>query len=138
MVFHAACYITAKYVADNYATKDHTHSGLGGGITIETQVSGSSWSRVFSDGWVEQGGRVTASRANSGSLPVEFLVTMKDTRYSVLCTSSDEEKGFGNGGKVSGSEIAFGALSTTGMQVGHQGAYDTSQVISWKVCGFKA
>ena len=25
---------TAKYVADNYATKGHTHSGLGGGTTI--------------------------------------------------------------------------------------------------------
>lgn len=50
---------------------------------VETYVNGTSWYRVYSDGWCEQGGYV-----GSGSAPttVTLLKTMTDTNYFVQIT----------------------------------------------------
>ena len=46
--------------------------------------NGANWYRVWSDGWIEQGGYIT-STSQSGS--VTFLKPFSDTNYTILVTS---------------------------------------------------
>lgn len=46
---------------------------------VESYVNGTEWYRIYSDGWIEQGGAIAASTSS-----VSLLVTMKTTSYSVL------------------------------------------------------
>lgn len=46
---------------------------------IENYVNGTSWYRVYSDGWIEQGGRATISTIAPAT--VTLLKTHKDTNY---------------------------------------------------------
>lgn len=52
-----------------------------GTVTIvETYISGSSWYRVYSDGWCEQGGIIT-SPASTGNNDIIFIKAFVDTNY---------------------------------------------------------
>ena len=55
---------------------------------VETYSNGTSWYRVYSDGWCEQGGTLSGG---SASQTLTFLKTFADTNYSWLCsiTASD-------------------------------------------------
>lgn len=53
---------------------------------VETYQDGTEWYRVFSDGWVEQGGFVAGSGYNTKT--ITFLKPMADTNYLALNTSS--------------------------------------------------
>ena len=57
----------------------------------ETYQNGSSWYRVYSDGWCEQGGIVSAA---TGGTKVTFLKPFKDTNYVVV--SSQMFRGYTN------------------------------------------
>ena len=48
---------------------------------VETYQNGSSWYYVRSDGWCEQGGRVTRS---TNDMTISLLKTMTNTDYSIL------------------------------------------------------
>ena len=54
-------------------------------VIVENYANGTSWYRVYSDGWVEQGGQVTIG--TDSSYTVTFanfgLKNMKDTNYSI-------------------------------------------------------
>ena len=52
---------------------------------IETYVNGTSWYRIYADGWCEQGGRIAAS--SSTSQTNILLKTMIDTNYNINITA---------------------------------------------------
>lgn len=52
------------------------------GILIESYVNGTSWYRVYSDGWCEQGGYVTGA----SNFTVTFLKPFVNTNYNVTWT----------------------------------------------------
>ena len=85
--------ITAKVLHDKInemvvAKAPHTGNAtsIGGAsatkpaVVVTTYRSGTSWYRVWSDGWLEQGGIINAGRT------VTFLKPFPDTNYT-LCTS---------------------------------------------------
>lgn len=47
---------------------------------VETYVNGTSWYRVYSDGWCEQGGQVSLNDATSTA--VTFLKPFLNTNYA--------------------------------------------------------
>ena len=51
---------------------------------VETWHSDTEWYRVWSDGWIEQGGRKATS--SNSSHAVTFYKQFSDTNYSVLVT----------------------------------------------------
>lgn len=51
----------------------------------ETYQNGTSWYRIWSDGWCEQGGRIRGSA--NGSTLVTMLKAYRDTDYSIQCAS---------------------------------------------------
>lgn len=69
------------------------------GILTESYINGSSWYRVYSDGWCEQGGRFNANNtATTASYTVNLLKSYKDTNYSIVtCGYSNHADQFKNG-----------------------------------------
>ena len=93
---------------------------------VETYSSGTSWYRIYSDGWCEQGGFVSSA---SGTVTVNFLKTMADTKYVSLKTLDTSSTNQG----VQYNQVAFFNRTTTSMQTSTAGVG-----FSWVVKGFSA
>ena len=53
----------------------------------ETYSSGTNWYRVYSDGWVEQGGELSSVTQNSTNT-INLLKPFANTNYSVIITAT--------------------------------------------------
>lgn len=69
---------------------------------VETYVNGTSWYRVYSDGWCEQGGRCSSGTG------VQYLKSFKDTNYSLMVTK------YGQSSSFERSDTGITAYSATG------------------------
>lgn len=76
---------------------------------IETYQNGTSWYRIWSDGWCEQGGSGTST---STEMQVNLLLPYKDTNYSVLAV--DRGSGKNPYGSESTSTSSFTLYSISG------------------------
>lgn len=83
---------------------------------------GSSWYRKWSDGWIEQGGTLQPSSANSESF--SFPVEMKDTNFSIF--------GSHIGTTTNTYAISFTDLTTSSAK-SKSGV--SGYAIKWYVCG---
>ena len=54
-------------------------------IVVEANQTGDSWYRKYSDGWIEQGGRVSAG---TGEVTVNLVKPMRGGDYSLICTAN--------------------------------------------------
>lgn len=63
---------------------------------IENYINGTSWYRVYSDGWIEQGGRVGAPGGVSNA-NVSYLLSFINTNHSVMVACLDTTIGINNG-----------------------------------------
>ena len=100
-VFHAVDYYdfetenskNVKY--SDFATQKATTTSTAGtktpAVIVENYKNGSDWYRVWSDGWIEQGGASpTFSSSNTDTtVTVNLLKPFTDTNYSVLALSDD-------------------------------------------------
>ena len=94
---------------------------------FETYRNGENWYRVWSDGWIEQGGVITASYANAGQT-INLLKPFTNTNYTINVSAfyaADLPDGSGSYGQ---SLITF--RSTT--------SFGTAQTGSkvWYACGY--
>ena len=67
------------------------------GYVVESYHNGVEWYRIYSDGWIEQGGRVSIPRDTQTT--VTLLKTFSNTNYTVLisaCRSGTQTVGDGN------------------------------------------
>lgn len=122
-------FISQIYIAlGNKANNDF--SNVTKPYITQTYSNGSSWYRIWSDGWCEQGA-YQSSISGDGPTPVTFLVTMADTNYSVF------------GGVVpsasSANDSRFEAYTrtTTGMNIDWTNASHVDGTW-WEVKGYKA
>lgn len=51
---------------------------------IETYVNGASWYRIYSDGWCEQGGKVTPSGSSATTSTIVYLKPFLNTNYFIV------------------------------------------------------
>lgn len=91
------------------ADTDLSNVPVSKGILTESYVNGTSWYRVYSDGWCEQGGK-TGTRSGDGYLDVTFLKPFSNTNYSVQQSLT--------GASVNSSEsLSIVNLTTTGCRL---------------------
>ena len=90
---------------------------------VETFESGSSWYRVYDDGWVEQGGR--GSTANS-TTTITLLKPYRDTNYSVTAGN--------NTSAAYASPCACNIYSNSQIQIRCGGSVEWM----WQACGYGA
>lgn len=88
-----------------------------------TYISGTTWYRVWPDGWIEQGGVA----AKGSSVTVTFPKAFKDTNYTVVITS------IGTNGEIYAQCVT--KTSATQMKIYNNGG-STSLTKSWYACGF--
>lgn len=69
--------------ATNPATKESSASITNPCVVVENYCDGAHWYRVWSDGWIEQGGEATGGNNNSG-VKVDFLKSFNTTNYTLL------------------------------------------------------
>lgn len=90
---------------------------------IETYKNGTSWYRIWSDGWCEQGGKVSGAGFSS-AVVVTFLKAFADTNYSVTVTNASNQTSY--------IEVVCGITSNAKMNVyGYSG-----HSIYWRACGY--
>lgn len=93
---------------------------------IETYSNGTSWYRVYSDGWCEQGGRTT----NTGAETITFLKPFIDANYyGSACPNYDA--------RTDGINAYVGNLTATTMTI-YNKQYGTSStsIMNWYACGY--
>lgn len=97
---------------------------------VETYVNGTSWYRVYSDGWIEQGG-YTSSIPNNSTSTISLLKSFSNTNYSVMATV--------NWTGAYGNHIAVTNKQTSTFQLfNHRssGSDSNSLNATWYTCGY--
>ena len=97
---------------------------------VEYYVNGSSWYRVYADGWCEQGGTITSN--NNNRVDVTLLKPMKNTDYQILTQSTNRT---GIGVEYYNSQIVLNSEKEVDSFV-VMNYY--SEITYWKVCGYVA
>lgn len=97
----------------------------------ESHTNGTSWYRLYSDKWIEQGGQTTMSECAQPT--INLLKTMKDTNYMCggiqtnISTNGDTEMGIG-----------INPYSTTQIKSFCHYINPNTTTIKWWVVGFAA
>ena len=98
----------------------------------ESYNSGQNWYRLYSDGWIEQGGCIKFSGSNI-TKTVSLFKVMLNEDYSVIASGI---KASISGEKDTG---AVGAVPISNSQIKITGGRDAAGGgIYWRVCGFTA
>ena len=118
--------VNNKLDASTYTSNPRTNAVY---IT-QTYHSGSSWYRVWSDGFIEQGGKVTGAAYNASGVNVTFLKSFSDTNYIVNVTAL-EGTNYINGAWVNN-------MSSSQMLVKTGGENSTAHLLqaNWYACGY--
>lgn len=75
--------LTNTVPTSNFATALNT---AGIRTVVETYSNGTSWYRVYSDGWCEQGGLTSAVNGTNATATINLLKTYNSTNYSCYIT----------------------------------------------------
>lgn len=67
-------------MAETKINGNQLHAGI-----VETYINGASWYRVYSDGWIEQGGRLSLNP--DGNATVTLLKSFSNTNYTITTTT---------------------------------------------------
>ena len=95
-------------------------------VVIKTYVNGTSWYRLCSDNWCEQGGEVSTG---SGAVAVVLLKSFVNTNYSIQVTSISKD----------GTNPQYYAKSIIDKQTANFSINQYSNYFapfSWKACGY--
>ncbi len=84
-------------------------------VIVETYVNGTSWYRVYSDGWCEQGGTITAATN------ISLLKSFKDTNYTAVTSTN-----------------TVYTKSTTNLNITdlNHGVSNKPTICGWMACGY--
>ena len=96
-----------------------------------TYVNGTSWYRIWSDGYCEQGGRLYNAKDVANT--ITLLKTMKNTNYSVFIAHG--VKGvYNDTASMKRAEEPFNFTATSFQVYTHPS--DGLNTVQWKVCGY--
>lgn len=101
---------------------------------VETYHNGTSWYRVYSDGWCEQGGKISIASHQYGYTEVALLKTMIDTNYTITIGGVNATEngnytfGVGNNSNITTSSFRIWDERTTGS--------NHSNYCYWMVAGY--
>jgi len=122
---------TTEWVNDNAVTLSDLSTVH---VVVDTYVNGSSWYRIYDDGWVEQGGVINSVTANTyTSATVTFLKPFINTNYTVLITQNDDGQQLGISSST-GAESVHTKSTTNFVIASNAWTYGRN----WYACGMGA
>ena len=98
----------------------------------EKYVNGTSWYRIYSDGWIEQGGQSIFSSV--GSQIITYLKTFKNTNYTLSIQSITSTGNSTSNESQRGACAKGGAVSST--TTNNCTILWASGTYSWYACGY--
>lgn len=110
------------------ATTTSTASNSKVAVIVQNYKNGNSWYRVWSDGWIEQGGAV--STTNNGEKSVSLIKTMTTTNYFVTAQTTGSR--INNVTYLNSYTIVSRTTSGFTLYVG----YTDDRTTLWYACGY--
>jgi hypothetical protein len=101
-------------------------------MVVNTWISGTSWYRVWSDGWIEQGGICNSHQYNTTLQQVNFLKAYKNTNYmAITCAGPTTNQIWQIATRIS-------IKTTTGLDIrgGHNGDNSYTGQCAWYCAGY--
>lgn len=132
--------VTTAYMANHWvtgrATTTSSASKARPAVVVQNYVSGTSWYRVWSDGWIEQGGRVQLTSQNTTGTVVSFLKAFQNTNYSV--NAMVERYTSSAVSYTDDSTVLIQGLATNNMTLVLWDANNNSYkaYVRWRACGY--
>lgn len=109
------------------ADKDLLNTDTDRGVLVESYQNGTSWYRVYYDGWCEQGGQSTASTTVR---TVNFMKPFVDTNYYASATKYGDYRG------TNAIVSMIATKSANSMEINNASTdYPTCM---WQACGYIA
>lgn len=99
---------------------------------VDTYVNGTSWYRVWSDGWIEQGGK-TEKIGDGGTATVTLLKNFTNTSYSVTTGTSFSPAG-DDGGWMGAYYVH--TMTVSNFKVYSRSSMSGGRYVFWSACGF--
>ena len=116
---------------DTKATTTSSASSSKVAVVTQNYVNGTSWYRVWSDGWIEQGGYASTAD-NTNSATITFLKPFANTKYNIQATI------YCNGTLTSHYSLLAHTLTASSMKL-YQYVWGTSSYgihAYWYACGY--
>ena len=110
--------ITSQSWSNSRAGAKSSASVLNPAVVVTNYVNGTNWYRVWSDGWIEQGGR------GGGTYSKTFLKAFRDTNYTLIVTPLSTDG--------SNDNCMVKAISTTGFTAW----VESNNSGFWYACGY--
>lgn len=95
-------------------------------VVVESYKNGSSWYKVYSDGWIEQGGTVSVTSAGQA---LTYLKAFSNTDYTIVSGGAGATAQYGNTNCY--NRTATGCALWTS-----DDASFNAGVIAWRACGY--
>lgn len=96
-------------------------------VVTQTYINGTSWYRIYDDGWIEQGSTLATSSSDNPTI-VTFLKAFANTNYTLNATVVSQTDI--NAGISTRTTTSFGVATS---QPGTQWAL--GRTVSWYACG---
>lgn len=104
------------------------------GVVTQTYRSGYDWYRIYSDGWVEQGGRLDAV-SNFTVTTISLLKPMANSQYTLLFLN--EMSALTDSSAVGARQVGAADLTTTSFKLLNSNSF--KQIAKrWYICGMGA
>ncbi len=112
-------------ITKNRKIAEHADLATAKAYIVETYKNGASWYRIWSDGWIEQGG--ITSQTNT---TINFLKSFSNTNYIFTATKRNPTTGSWGPEK--------GPIGTSGAKVSSiiTASYTDNYPLSWRACGY--
>ena len=108
-------WITSKATTTSSASKNRP------AVVVQNYVNGTSWYRVWSDGWIEQGGRQECPDYWTITFPKAFT----NTNYVFLSASEGED-----------ANCVLGVMGRTTTKINGNNADQRTLYYNWRACGY--
>jgi hypothetical protein len=109
------------------ATTTSSASASNVAVVVQNYVSGTSWYRVWSDGWIEQGG--TTTRSDTGEFTITFLKSFTNTNYTLMLSNSATSSGNAYAPQIrtknKNNAVMYLTTGTT-----------ATNIVNWLICGY--
>lgn len=124
-------YPSAKCVYNSLSNKIDTSSLTEVKCVVTTYSNGTSWYRIWSDGWCEQGGRVT-NAGSSGT--VTMLQSYASLNYTLVCQEGSTTDFGGTDSDTAGYAENIGV--TDGTVNSFRYSITSGRYFNWYACGY--
>ena len=99
-------------------------------VIVENYKSGTTWRRIWSDGWIEQGGKVTVTRSNYKAT-ITFPKAFSDTNYNIMFTAQSSDAAYFQSDNINVSNDSS-KITKTSIEI----ASEAGNTFYWRACGY--